>query len=163
MDQSISTRHTMMMRLLGILTLPASVGLLFWGTKAMSNGTAVSALTGAFLLASAGAIWGKVDNDYPVIADRDADPEEMKRKKVSDIKHVAIVSGLVGLFMGGLAGSAEEDMQNIKTLPELDPQTVLRIETVTAAHEYCTGGSQGNAIAVNYKGKEYRLQCPKAP
>lgn len=150
-------------RLLGILPMPASMGLMFLAAKVLPGGPIVSGLTGAFLLASAGALWGKVDNDYPVYRDRHASPDDLKNKKISDMKMYAAMSGLLGLLIGGAGGYAEQEQQRIKNLPEIEPQTVLRTETVTLADEHCKGGRKGSLTSVEYKGKEYRLQCPKAP
>lgn len=151
------------MRFLGVLHLPASVGLLFLATKYLSSGPVTSGLAGGFLLAAAGAVWGKIDNDYPVVVDRHSSPEELQRKKAGDIKMAAATAGLLGVFIGGLAGYSGQEQTRIGSLPEIDGQTVLRTETVTLKDENCKGGNQGRTIAIDYKGKEYRLQCPKAP
>ncbi|MFN3827392.1 MAG: hypothetical protein ACK4NR_07175 [Micavibrio sp.] len=151
------------MRFLGVLHLPASVGLLFLATKYLSAGPVTSGLAGGFLLAAAGAVWGKVDNDYPAVPDRNATPEEALDKKRGDMKAYAVTAGLLGVFMGALYGYATQEQARVKTLPEIDSQTVLRTETVTLKDENCKGGNQGRTIAIDYKGKEYRLQCPKAP
>lgn len=123
-------------------------------------GPVAAGLMGVFMAGVAGFAYGGTINKRAPHETMPGYESYWANTQKKDRKIFGMVGAIFGAAIGIAAGTASDQREHLKSLPEIDAATPARTVTLTLADDHCKGKSSGYKQEITHEGKQFRLVCP---